>query len=155
MRMKSRNIVSATLLFLFGLFALREGIRLGLKLGFKMGPGFFPFVAGVILSSLSLILLVQTAIGEGAQAQKVPFWKTQYGWLLLFLTLSAMVGYLLILDYVGFLVSTFVLLLFLFKVIGGLKWWAAGFGSVTAAVVVYLIFGTWLQAYLPRGFLGF
>jgi hypothetical protein len=42
-----------------------------------------------------------------------------------------------------------------FKVIGGMKWWAAGFGSVTAAVVVYLIFGIWLQAYLPRGFLGF
>jgi putative tricarboxylic transport membrane protein len=154
--MKNRNIFSAALLFLFGLFTLREGIRLGLKVDLhNMGPGFFPFVAGILLSLLSILLIIQSTIDKESREQKGSFWKTQYGWLSVFLALCAMVAYLLILNYVGFLVSTFLLLIFLFKVTGGLKWLVAGFGGAIASVVVYLIFEVWLQAYLPRGILGF
>ena len=125
-----------------------------MKVNLQVGPGFFPFVMGLILVLLSLILIVQSMMAKEG-GEKRSFWSTQQGWKLVLLTLSATIAYPIIFNHLGFLLSTFFLLLFLFKGIGHLKWWVAGFGGATAATIVYLIFEVWLKANLPGGILSF
>lgn len=153
--MKQRDRISATFCFFLGLTVLINAIRLNLKVGLEMGPGFFPFLAGGILTLLSFIVLVLSFADKRVSEQREAFWVNKQGRLLVLLTLFVTVLYILTLNYLGFLLSTFLLLLFLFRIIGRQKWWVVGVGSVTTVVLVYLIFEIWLLSNLPRGILSF
>lgn len=153
--MKYPDIISSIFCLFLGLAVLTNGVRLRLKVGPEMGPGFFPFLAGGILTFLSILLLMQTLIRKRASGKKESFWIDQYGRKLVFLTLFGIVAYPLFLKYLGFLLSTFLLLFFLVAIIARQKWWTAGVVGATSAVVVYLIFELWLKANLPRGIMGF
>ena len=67
-----------------------------------------------------------------------------------------MFAYALVLDILGFLISTFLLLSFLFRFgMEPQKWfWAIG-GSVIASLSCYVVFELWLRTQLPKGILGF
>lgn len=147
--------ISSIFCFFLGLAVLAKGLRLGLRVNIDMGPGFFPLVAGGILSFLSMILFIQSLIKKETSVQRVTFWTNPYGWKLVLLTVLTISAYPFILNQLGFLLSTFLFLFFLFLVIARQKWWVAGFGGVATAAVVYLIFEIWLKANLPRGILNF
>ncbi|OGP89698.1 MAG: hypothetical protein A2156_00625 [Deltaproteobacteria bacterium RBG_16_48_10] len=146
---------SAIFCLILGLFVLMTGVRLGLKVDLRIGPGFFPFVAGILLAFLSIVLFVQSLTETKTGQQKRSFWSKEHGWVFVFLTLVGIGTYILVLNYLGFLLSTFLLLFFLFTVIGGLKWWKAALSGTIAAAAVYLVFEIWLRANLPRGFFSF
>jgi len=147
--------MSAIFFFFLGLAVLAKGFQLGLRINIDMGPGFFPLVAGGILSFLSLVLLIQSLIKKEKSFQKVSFWANPYGWKLVLLTIFSISGYPFILNRAGFLLSTFLLLFFLFWIIARQKWWAAVIGGVITAAMVYLLFDIWLKANLPKGILSF
>lgn len=147
--------ISSIFCFFLGLAVLAKGLRLGLRVNIDMGPGFFPLVAGGILSFLSMILFIQSLIKKETSVQRVTFWNNPYGWKLVLLTILSISTYPFILNHVGFLLSTFLLIFFLFLVIARHKWWAAGIGGIITAAMVYLIFEIWLKANLPKGILGF
>ena len=69
--------------------------------------------------------------------------------------LAVLFGYSLFLDTLGFLVSTFILLLMLFRFVGPQKWVVAVGGSALASIASYVVFELWLKTQLPRGILGF
>lgn len=119
------------------------------------GPGFFPFVAGGMIGLLGLILLFLSFLTrKGKEGKK----ETQAGFrfhplVMIFLTL---LSYSVFLNWLGYLISTLILMLFLFS-IGGKKgrWWF--WLNVGKALLVtlasYLIFGVLLQCSLPKGIL--
>lgn len=62
--------------------------------------------------------------------------------------------FVLLLDILGFIVTTFLLMLFFFR-LGGPESWLATIGKAAVSVLVsYAIFGHWLMVQFPRGFLG-
>jgi putative tricarboxylic transport membrane protein len=147
--------ISSLFCFFLGLAVFVKGLHLGLRVNIDMGPGFFPLVAGGILSLLSAILLTQTFFKKETSVQSIPFWSNPYGWKLVLLTILAVGIYPFILSPVGFFLSTFLLLFFLFMVIARHKWWVAGIGGIVTAAMVYLIFEIWLKANLPKGLFSF
>jgi len=147
--------VSSIFCFFLGLAVITGGVRLGWRVHLDMGPGFFPIIAGGILSLLSIFLFVQSASKRERTRRERPFWVNPEGWKLVFLTLLATIAYPFILNYFGFLSSTFLFLFFLFWVIGYQKWWMAVVSGAGASAVVYLIFEIWLKANFPRGVLSF
>jgi hypothetical protein len=153
--MKNLDRICAIFCFFLGLVVLVVGLHLRLQMNLEVGPGFLPFVVGGILAFLSIILLVQSIMKEGISAPKESFWVNPYGWKLVLLTLFVIVSYPLILNHVGFPLSSFLLIFSLFVVTAHLKWWVAGVWGAFTAVVVYLIFEVWLKANMPRGVLGF
>jgi putative tricarboxylic transport membrane protein len=66
-------------------------------------------------------------------------------------TVVALLIYAIGMEYLGFLLSTFIFLAFLLKFIEPQRWTVAIFGSLLASVASYLIFEIWLQSQLPRG----
>jgi putative tricarboxylic transport membrane protein len=129
---------------------------IGLGLGdlHKPGPGFMPFLTGVLLALLGLFLTVQNAgkpygRKEGERVSLRPFWaKGACSLIVSFL-------YAFLLEPLGFLVATFLLFFSLFKVMGARKWLTPILVSFLAVSASYFIFNVWLRIEFPRGILSF
>ena len=67
------------------------------------------------------------------------------------LAVIALLAYAVIMNYLGFLVSTFLFLVFLLKVIEPQRWSVALLGSLVASAAFYGVFELGLQSQLPKG----
>ena len=153
--MKHPDRYSAAFFLLLGLAVLGQGSRLRLKVGSDMGPGLLPFIVGGILSLLSCILLFQALTRKVAPELKKAFWTNPLGWKAVLVTLLAAAIYPFVLKGLGFLLSTYLFLFFLFTIIGHQTRWKACVVGVSTALIGHLIFEVWLKANMPRGILGF
>ena len=137
--------------FLFALFSLYicvESVRVGLGTYQQPGAGFVSFCAGMILGALSLALIFLAFFGRTIERET---WHNPGRILLVFL---AMLGFTLLLEWLGFILTAFLLIWFLLKVVEQRGW---GFSVGVALVVAgtsYVVFDLWLRAQLPAGILG-
>ncbi len=69
--------------------------------------------------------------------------------------LILLVLYAVLLDTLGFLIVTFLLIFLLLEVIYRRKWWVGLITALAGSLGSYLIFQVWLQSQLPKGLLGF
>ncbi len=119
------------------------------------GPGFLSFFAGLIMTVLALIVHLQSRKTHPGQKQKKsePIWADRRkGWKMV-LTVVALLVYAVAMNYLGFLISTFIFLAFLLRVIEPQRWSVAILGSALASAVFYSLFEIGLQSQLPRGIL--
>lgn len=135
----------------FGTVFAIGGLRQGLVRQGIPGPGSLPFIVGLICIGLSLVVFVQTLIKESALPPK--FFPQQNNLRKLVLALLGIIGYGLLLKSLGFVVTTFLFLLFVLALIGREKWVIALTFSLLTAVISYIIFSA-LQVELPKGILG-
>jgi hypothetical protein len=63
--------------------------------------------------------------------------------------------YTAVLKVLGFLLATFLLLLFLFRVVEPLRWKTILLVTAVTMGGIYLLFGVLIESSLPKGFLGF
>jgi hypothetical protein len=151
----SKNDRTSSLVWLgFALFICVEAFRLPLGSVRDPGPGFLPLLVGVLLAGLSVICFLQARRGP-SEAPKGG-WYSAERWKNLVWVLLALLAYAAVLDSLGFLISTFLLLVVLFRFgMEPQRWvWAVG-GSVVASLSCYAVFELWLRTQLPRGILGF
>jgi putative tricarboxylic transport membrane protein len=114
------------------------------------GPGFMPFWVAVILAILSAFLWVESGLRKNSP-DEVRFLSGEGRWRSVVLTGGSLLGYAFLIETLGFLLSTFVLLLFLFRFIGNQKWWVVLTGSSVVTLVTHLLFRVALKVQLPRG----
>jgi len=116
------------------------------------GPGFMPFLLGIFLGGLSIINLFisfRNVATADPKSEERSFslgimWKPM-------MSFVAVMVYGLILMHIGYLVSTFLLMFFLFKVGGGESqgWFTAFIATILTNALSYLIFGVWLGTQFP------
>jgi len=145
---RRRDLGAAAVLLVFGLVAVSQAR--GLKLGSVAapGPGFFPLGLAIAFSLVSLGLLVSAfrTPPETASAR-----ADAGGRLKVLGALGALLIYALTLEWLGFPLATFGLLLFFFKVLQRQRWLVAVAGSLATSLTTYLIFKLWLGVNLPAG----
>ena len=118
------------------------------------GPGFITFGAGAILTALSLLLWVSAGKSKGSAQSLRSLWEgRQTG--KAFYILGLLVAYMLLLSPLGFLISTFLLLILLFRVQGAYSLKTVFFLSASATLASLVVFDVWLGVQLPRGFMGY
>jgi len=126
-------------------------LRLSLGSFHNPGPGFLSFYAGLILGGLALVVHLQSRKDPAAKREPEPIWSNrQRGWKMV-LTVVALLGYAVGMSYLGFLISTFIFLAFLLRVIEPQRWSVALLGSLAASGAFYLVFEMGLQSQLPKG----
>jgi putative tricarboxylic transport membrane protein len=112
------------------------------------GPGLFPFLIGCVVVLLAICLLIFHAGGGDSRGFA---WARLRRVLPVYLSLIA---YFVILEWVGFLVTSFGLLLYLSIAIGKQRTVGALVRAVIMAGLSYILFELVLNTPLPKGFLG-
>jgi len=117
------------------------------------GAGFFPFWSGITLGIFALILIAKSWI-EKKETKVMDLWKGKE-WDKVILTLTSLLIYALLLPRLGYLITTFGLMAFLFSLIGRPRLWIQGVSALITMLVTYIIFYVWLKVQLPKGIFGF
>ena len=135
-------------------------IELGLGKIRTPGSGLLPFLSGIALAVLGVILISSTfSKGLGEDKKEVDQKAgRRVNWDLLRLpvfTFLTLMGYILLLEPLGFLFTTFFSLFFLFKIADPKRWVIPLLSAVITVTLSYLIFEVWLRCQLPRGILSF
>jgi putative tricarboxylic transport membrane protein len=151
--MKAGDLASGLVWLLAGAAAAWVGLGLGLGSVNDPGPGFLLFWIGVIMAALAAILVVGAARGVGEVGPLGALWAGTR-WRRVVVVVAGLVVYAFLFERLGFLLSTVLLMVFLFRAVEPAPWWVAVGGAVATAVIAYVVFGRWLGAQLPRGFLG-
>jgi len=154
-QVKWHQIGSAGVLLAFGLFISIEAKKLGLGRIIQPGPGFFPFVMGIGLTIGSLALVMKYALTKEIYSGFPRTLWRGLKWTKVIYSCLALLFYAFLLESIGYLLSTFVLMMFLFRVIGRQSYVVTILGGVIVSFSSYLLFKVWLQVQLPLGFLGF
>jgi putative tricarboxylic transport membrane protein len=148
--MKKPNFWSSLFWLVFSIFICFGSIRLKIGTFHNPGTGFFPFLAGIVFAGLSLILLIQSLVaGEDVEGilGKVR-WKN------IIVVLICLVVYAVVLEKLGFMISTIFFIGVVLRVIEKKRWSLVVSVSVSATLVFWVIFQYWLQSQLPKGVFG-
>ena len=118
----------------------------------RPGAGFFPICLAVLLTVVAGLVLLRAMAGTSATPAPD---ATRAGMLRAAATLVALLVYIVLLEYLGFGVATFLLVAFLFRAIEPQRWPIALGGALTTVVVSHVVFQVWLRVRLPIGPWGF
>ena len=138
-----------------GLLSIYGSFQLGLGTLGEPGSGFLSFLAGSFICLMALIVFLQSFLqGKGFQVKISTLWKG-IRWYRSALVGLLLLVYILVLEWIGFLLTAFLIVLAMIKGVEKLSWGKALLISISASAVCYLVFDKLLKAALPRGLLGF
>jgi putative tricarboxylic transport membrane protein len=150
-----KDFASGLALLALGLFLAFQSIRLPLWGGSGPEAGFYPLAIAVIIVSLSLFLVLKSGIftppkgEEKLVAQGME--KIRLHKVFAYLVLVLLYGILV--ERVGFMITSALLLFLILKFVERQSWKATLLVGVTSIVISYALFVYFLQVPLPRGFL--
>ena len=147
--MKASDIGSSFFLMALGGFTVWQSKKLSLGVPRAPGPGFFPFCLGLFLIGVALAILAH-GLKQKTESQKTEVSKGR-----VILVLGSIFAYSLVLESLGYLISTFFLMFLLLRMMVRKTWW---FGPVVACLITlisYILFKVWLRVLLPKGILSF
>ncbi len=155
--MKTNNLVSVIFWLVIGVYVAISAYRLGLGSFRQPGPGFIFFLASSLLIILSTAEVLTIFAGKSKREKdegEKPIWLG-LRWRKVLLVLLGLSIYVYIFNFLGFLVSTFLLMIFLFKAVEPTRWWISILGSLITILITYGVFTLWLNVPFPQGVFGF
>jgi putative tricarboxylic transport membrane protein len=151
--MKRPYQITAVLCILFAAFVLRQSLALRLYTSMGPGPGFFPFWLAILFAGLALIMLGQ-AIFARSDPRPADFFATRTGYLRIAAIVGSLAGTVLLLDPLGFRLTTLAFYLVLLNVLSRQSWLVTLVIAVAGSFGVYYVFAEVLRIPLPVGLLG-
>ena len=155
--MKAHQRIGNVFWLMIGMYIAIKSYLLGLGNLRHPGSGFIFFVAALLLIILSAIDLAGTFIKKPKKDQGIeehPLWAG-FRWGKVLLVIGGLSAYIYSFNFLGFSLSTFLLMVFLFKGVEFTKWWIAIMSSLITILISYGLFKVWLKVPFPNGLLGF
>jgi putative tricarboxylic transport membrane protein len=147
------DIIGSSVLMVIGIGVTIWSIRLHIGTPLMPEPGFFPFIGGILLAGLSMILLVQGWLGRN-KAPRQP--QEAFGeWRRPLILVVSMSVYTAVLEALGYVLPTIVLAAVILRVLGVTSWKVLVLASVSLSAGTYYLFGRLLGIELPAGILPF
>jgi hypothetical protein len=119
-------------------------------------PGFVAFLSGILIGGIGAVMILSKSIsmsrvkgttrGAGTGIPAVSVSRLAYAMMFL-------IAYAILMDPLGYIVSTFLAMFGLFFDWEKRNWFWSGFFSITVSLISYLVFEVWLHCQLPRGIL--
>ncbi len=132
-----------------------ESLALGLGSVMEPGTGFMPFIMGLVMIVLAVAVFLESHFEiRNLPPKKVSFWADVY-WKRVVYIAILLLAYAVLLPKLGFLIATFLVMVFLLKSGEPIKWPAAILVGLLTSGISYVIFDFWLQVSFPRGILSF
>jgi putative tricarboxylic transport membrane protein len=152
---RDRDVTSSLFWALVGILFCMGGIHYGIRRSGIPGPGFLPFVTGLILVAFSLILLISRLLerGNAAGSTREPMPRGQALRRIL-KALGALCLYVLILEPLGFVPTTFLFMVLALR-LEPRSWSFILLAAMGATAFFFLLFKVLLKVPLPPGILGY
>jgi putative tricarboxylic transport membrane protein len=146
-----REIIVCSFWLLLSLYLSVESYRLGLSTANRPGPGFFPCIATIGIGLIAAFRLINNI------RKRAPGSHTEPGiggeaWLVL-CVIAGMIAYAFLLEPLGFLFCTFLLVAVYLKVIAARRWLVTLSFAAAVALASHFFFAVLLKAELPKGLL--
>jgi putative tricarboxylic transport membrane protein len=154
MKTEKKEIISGFILLAISVWTCISATHLQIGSFANPGSGFFPFVLGMVTGFLSLVMLVIARFGKREAQEERKLWSGPGRKKVLYL-LIALIFYGLVLETLGYTLTTFLLFIFLLAGVYPQRWYVVIGGALFASLGSYVIFQLGLTVQLPRGFLGF
>jgi putative tricarboxylic transport membrane protein len=135
----------------FSILVCIEAYRLDIGSYRNPGTGFFPFWVGIVFGILSVLFLIQNFLKR--EKEEIAFHEVD--WRKVLLVMASLYAYALVLEKIGFIVSSFLLVAVLLKFVDNKKWHILILVGGVSALASYAIFELWLHSHLPKGIFGF
>jgi putative tricarboxylic transport membrane protein len=116
------------------------------------GPNFFPRILAIAMSICAIILILNAFRGKSQEASDRINAK---GFVRMVIAIAICIGYLFLMQFVGFAMGTCVFLYVLMMFIGQKGQVKRIFSSISAALIVWTIFRYFLVIPLPTGVFAF
>jgi putative tricarboxylic transport membrane protein len=139
--------VTGYILLVIGLVGAWSSVHLKMGSFRHPGVGFLPFGLCIILIFFSLALI----ISRWKKGTSVPFWSRRT-WLRPLLGVVLLGLYALVIETLGFPLTTLAFLLVWMGVVERIRWLKMVSVSLGVTIVLYLIFGVFLEVPVPMGF---
>ncbi len=155
--MRKYDIWSGLFLLALGAVLCKGSLELGLGTWTVPGPGFLPFGAGLLLVAFSTGILVLAAARKEKSNDLMPqkIWRSPENRRAVLLLLASLILYNLLWTQLGFSLTTFLFMGFLFRFVGKRRWWVTITGAVLTSLTAYLLFQVLLRSQLPTGVIGY
>lgn len=152
--MKPYLFIGSVFWLAVGTYTAVNAIRLGIGNLSHPGPGLIFLLASSVLIISSTIDLISCVIRVRVGLTSDPsIWRGRR-WQIVLIVMATLSCYTLVFQVVGFTLSTFLLMVFLFRLVEPIKWGKAVISSLVATLLAYVIFRIWLGVPFPGGFLG-
>ncbi len=151
--MRFANKIAALLTIALGAFMVWEAGRMHVGFGGGLHPGVFPKILGSGLVIIGVLQFGAELSARFATAGDVAWPRGRDGARVI-LVLAAVVAYMVAIEYLGFALDTFLLVLFLVSLLGNFGWLARLAAAIITTGCSTLVFKYWLDLKLPGGFLG-
>ena len=158
---RRKEIVSSLVLMLFGAGFLIYDIKYPLDQLANPGPGIFPLIIGGVLFLLALWLLFQNLMTPESQHEKenpdkkIPsiegFLEKIREEAKPLLMVAFFIVYLLLVQWAGFFVSTFLFIISISKIMGAKGWIRPLALSAGVNLFCFFLFVEWLKLSFPSG----
>ena len=156
--MRSRDLQSGFFCLALGIVFAVASLHQGLMRKGVPGPGFLPFLTAVLFIALSLMVFIPAFLSGKAQektSEEKKFFPEPDSLKKVLLGLTALFAYGLILSYAGYLITTFVFMVFILRLVEPVPWKTVIGTGLATAVISYLLFVVLLEVQLPGGLVGF
>jgi putative tricarboxylic transport membrane protein len=153
--LKKNDLIPAIIWIILGIAVAIGSYRLKLGNLANPGPGLMPFLLGIALLVCSFPVLIHSFLKmmrKTEQEEKIIWSEIDFKKLVIVLT--SLIGYAVILEKIGFVTTTFLLLSILFKTVDSQKWFSVLIASILTVIITYFLFVVILKVELPSGFLG-
>jgi hypothetical protein len=130
------------------ILAAVEAWRLEVGSFHSPGAGFLPFYAAILFGVLAFVSLIQDLKEMVGPVTEI--WGG-VRWIRWITMVASLFVYVAVLEWLGFLLATFLLMLVLFRLLEPYRWTTVLFFSLATMGSAYLFFVVLLDSRLPRG----
>jgi hypothetical protein len=150
--MRIYDQVGSLFWLLIAVYVCIGSLRLGLGTPRSPGMGFMTFGGSVLLGIFSLIVFFRGFFTREEPKTEVP--RAGRLWTRVLMVAIALLIYSSLMSFLGYLINTFLLMIFLFGIIRRMKWRWVFVSSFVATFATYYIFSKWLNCQFPYGLFG-
>ncbi len=153
--MKKAEMITGVVLLVLSGSVIWGAMQMPPSASFGPGAGFLPFWLGVVLAILATILFVSAWYRQAGEQDKKSVFPGKQALLTIVSVLIGLAVYIYLIEILGYLVDTFLLILYLMKVVEREKWLLTLTVAVGTTVILFVTFQVLLKITLPSNMFGF
>ena len=148
--MKHRDLYSSLFFLILGIAVCIGGWDLGIGQAGEPGSGFLPFSAGLLLAGLSIALFSGSIRADEKGGFPFRLGQSIRKGRQSIMTLLSLGLYAFLMNFIGFLLSTFLFMLFIMRFVGRQGWMKSLITAILVSATSYFLFAVFLDIQLPE-----